>query len=451
MFNEQMKEALKKILLNKYAGLKAAPIMPGLAEGTMVMDKIRRDLAPQPVQPNPYKPELPDYMTDSPNYKPDSVPPVPPTPVSPAISAPAVNKPVISAPVTPAIPAPQSTPSPLESPTTNDLSLGDKYNDAAREKLYAELAAKKKNGSAWAAAAGLGDMARRMGGSTGVNAQENIQNQINANDKTEREQFETGRKAQTEDLATNLSLKKAGREEQEYKDQNDPNSQQSKLAVALAMKYAPEQAKQMGWQAGKSTYADVIKVLPIMEKINAAEAAKANKELALSEKTNQFNTNKTRQFREEIMGGKPYAGYLTVHGMAKSVRMAAKDPSSYGDLASIYALVKGLDPTSVVREGEIGLMREVAGLRDRLLGTLQTWAGKGPITGQQMQDIETIMGRLEQIAADNVRAHAAPTLNQARSMNLPENQIIGDLPTGQSTAAAQMAPKVTTGGFKVIR
>lgn len=366
-----------------------------------------------------------------------------PTPPTPPAMPPVAAKPAIPAAL-PAQPNPlrtvEPTPAPAQPAAPAQPQIGSEYNDAARQQLYAQLAEKRKENAGWAAAGSLGDMAMRMGGNTPIGTQQNILAQGNKEEAAAREQFEAGRKGRIEDIGTNLSLKKAGREETEYQDQNDPNSQQSKLAVALAMKYAPDQAKQMGWAAGKSTYADVIKVLPIMEKINSAEAAKSNKALALSEKTDQFNSNKTRQFREEVMGGKPYQSYLTVHGMAKSVRMAAQNPTAYGDLSSIYALVKGLDPTSVVREGEIGLMREVTGLKDKLSSTLEKWGGKGPINASMMKDIERVMGRLEQIAADNVRAHAAPTLNQARSMKLNENEIMGDLPTGASQAAPTADP-----------
>jgi hypothetical protein len=446
-FNDQMKKAIERLLLSKYSGIKAAPMLPGLAEGTAVMDKVRRDLQDPPLPHHPVGletlPPAAQDMTEQEAAILASKPKLANNPITPTPGIPA-------APAAPAMPVSQA---PAPSP---ELSLGSQYNDAARQKLYADLAAKKTQGAGWAAAAGLGDMARRMGGSTGGNAQENIMSQVNTDDKSARDQFETGRKAQVDDMSTNLALKKANRDETEYKDQNDPNSQQSRLAVALAQKYAPDQAKQLGWQAGKSTYADVIKVLPIMEKINAHESAKAAKTAAAGDKNSQFIEKQTGKYRGEVTtGNRAYDSYQTVKGMANSVRMAAKDPSAYGDLSSIYALVKGLDPTSVVREGEIGLMREVSGLRDQLVGTLQRWGGKGPITGQQMADIEKIMSRLEDIAADNVVSKAEPTLTQSRRLGIPDNEILGGdiaaVMAKRAAAKGPAAPKVTSGGFKVIR
>lgn len=330
--------------------------------------------------------------------------PMPPTPPQAPVSMPPVARP--TPPMAPANAAPtptvmpQTPPSMPQMPQPEAPQMGGQYNDAARQQLYASLADKRKRNAAWAAVGGLGDMAARMGGGTPMNTQQTILAQGKQDDTTAREQFEAGRKGTREELADYLKQKIDARD--------------------FGLK-----EKELGLKH---------------EEIKAnREATRANKELTLSEKTGQFNDNKTRQFREEIMSGKPYQNYLTVHGMAKSVRMAASNPSAYGDLSSIYAMVKGLDPTSVVREGEIGLMREVTGLKDKLTSTLEKWGGNGPINAGMMKDIETVMGRLEGIAADNVRSHAAPTLNQARSMKLAENEIMGDLPTGQNPAQAPTA------------
>lgn len=358
-------------------------------------------------------PRLPEEMPATPPPAPMAMPRAP----KPPMPAPQMDIP--EAPAAPMTPAP--------SPTMESV-VGPNFDDAARARLHQMIAERGKRGLLGSAFAGFGDVITNSYGKGGQNTMDQTFERAANTDKELKGNFEAGRKAKMEDFATNQALKKSGREEQEYQDQNSPDSQMSKLSVGLAQQMlGADKIKQLGWMPGKTSYADVIKVLPIMEKITAQELARSSKNMMHEEKTGQFNDNKTRQFREEIVGSPAYKGMQTVRGMARSVRMAAKDPSAYGDLSSIYALVKGLDPTSVVREGEIALMREVSGLRDRLVGSLQKWGGKGPLTGQQLKDVETVMSRLEQISRDNVRAQAAPTLNQARRMGLIENEIIPDL------------------------
>lgn len=445
MFNPQLKELLEKYLNAK----SVVPMIPGAAQthavaGT-ILDKIRGAVPePGPEAPDLSHPELPPLTREDLLGTP---------PAAPAPQAPVAARP----PVAPAAPTAPQAPSPMNAlapkPATPDVQnvYGSQYDDNARKALYDDLAAKRQQGAGWEAIGSIADMNSRIGGSNGIGSQDRIAGKVESADKLAKSEFEAGRKGRLEDQAANISLRKAGREETEYKDANDANSQMSRLAVGMAgQMLGPQKMKQMGWEPGKSTYADVVKLLPIIEKQVALETAKSNKSLALSTRDDQFKDSKIQSFRKEIMGGKPYQALLTVSGMAKSVRMAAKDPSAYGDLSSIYALVKGLDPTSVVREGEIGLMREVSGLKDRLLGTLEKWGGRGPLTGTQMQDIEKVMGRLEQIAADNVRNHAAPTLNQAKRMSLAENEIIGDLPSAQAPTAPSVT-KPASAGWKVIR
>lgn len=352
--------------------------------------------------------------TDFMDPAPQASAPMPPAPKAPAptptppVMPPVAPKQAPAAPIAPPMaqaPAPQQLPAPQEVPQTGQ------YDDNARQQLYAELAKNRQQAAIWAAASAFGDAVSKNNGGNGTNTLATVQGQAADNEKAMTDQFDAGRKGTREDLAAYLSQKK---------DTRDFGLKERELGLKH-------------------------------EEIKASrEATRASKEIALGEKTEQFNANKTRQFREEVMGGKPYQNYQTVSGMAKQVRMARQNPSAYGDLNTIYAMVKGLDPTSVVREGEIGLMREVSSLKDKVLGKLETWGGMGPLTSNQLTDVETIMNRIEQIAADNVRSHAAPTLNQAQSMKLNEREIIGDLSTG-SQPAPQATPKQLGGGWTVVR
>ena len=185
-----MKEKLKQIMLSKYGKLKTANLgIPGGPEGAAIADAL---------------------MGPKHDFKYDQIPPEaqdivePPTPTTPVATPPVVTAPTpLPAQNTPV----KSNPTlPVAAPT-DDMQPNSAYNDAARQKLYADLEAKRKSGSNWAAVAGLGDMARRMGGSQGINAQENLQTQVNLENKTGKEDFETGRKSSREELADYLKAK----------------------------------------------------------------------------------------------------------------------------------------------------------------------------------------------------------------------------------------------------
>jgi hypothetical protein len=309
-----MKEALKKLLLTKYAGVKAAPVMPGLAESTAALDKVRRDMQEPPQSFEP-------VGTD------DLPPAAEPMAVPPAISAPlAANKPGISAPVAP---APMAQPAPQQ-PTA--MEVPSQYNDDARKQLYDSLAKRMQQGRMAQALGGVADTISRAGGSAPTTYASDINKQTQGDTKLATDQFEAGRKGSLEDISTNLALKKAGREETEYGDQNNPNSQMSKLAVSLAQKYSPNEAKANGWVPGQTSYADVIKVLPIMEKGIALETARSNRELTVGLKTQQDDENRLAKLGEAMSTEKMRSG---------SVGQMSQSLAGIGKLKALMSGYKG--------------------------------------------------------------------------------------------------------------
>lgn len=432
MFNDKLREELQK-----YLSLKAAPVMPGLAESTMALSKLRDQLRddgtppPSPVGTD----DLP------PAAQPISLADFPAKPGLPGATPPAVSSPTAPSISPTGTPAPQ-IPQP-QAPLQN--ALGTKYDDNARQQLYADLAKKHTQNAGWAAVGSLGDMAEKMGGGTSNNTQQTILAQGKQDDTLARDQFDAGRKGKLEDVSTNLALTKAGREETEYKDQNDPNSQMSKLAAGFAAQMlGADRTAKMGWAPGKTSYADVAKVLPVVEKYVSLETARAAKDVTLGQKKEQFNESLTTRLRGQIQNSPDYKNFQTFHGTTQAAKRALENPSAYGDLSIIYATVKGMDPQSAVREGEVGLMHEMASLKNNLLGKLQTVANGQPLTTDQKQDAFKVLARMEAIAKDNLVNRSVPVLNQAKRAGLQLNEI--DPLFDESAAAAS-----TKGAWKVIR
>lgn len=188
-----MREKLKQYLAAEMAGPMPVGSNAVASEG---ISRLKRLLTPSDDQVDPTMmgtedlPEAAEPMTLA--NTPQAMPPRPPA--APAVNT-AVNTPAISA-----APAPMSNTPPA-------MPQSGQYGDAARQQLYAELAKKRSANAGWSAVAGLGDMARRMAGASPTGFQEKFQTRNDAEDKTARDEFESGRKGTREEMADYLKQK----------------------------------------------------------------------------------------------------------------------------------------------------------------------------------------------------------------------------------------------------
>lgn len=73
----------------------------------------------------------------------------------------------------------------------------------------------------------------------------------------------------------------------------------------------------------------------------------------------------------------------------ESMLQATKDPSAKGDLTMVYSFIKALDPTSVVREGEISLVEANRSIPDKVKGYAQKLATGQSLLPSERQDLLT--------------------------------------------------------------
>lgn len=71
----------------------------------------------------------------------------------------------------------------------------------------------------------------------------------------------------------------------------------------------------------------------------------------------------------------------------ESMMQAAADPSAKGDLTMVYSFIKALDPTSVVREGEIALVEGNRSIPDKVKGYAQKLATGQGLLPNERQDL----------------------------------------------------------------
>jgi len=82
-------------------------------------------------------------------------------------------------------------------------------------------------------------------------------------------------------------------------------------------------------------------------------------------------------------------------------KMDANSNTGVSDVAAVYQFVKLLDPTSVVREGEIALLGEARSLMDRLKGSASRVQQGRTLTPKILKDMQGAAERLKEIAYGN--------------------------------------------------
>lgn len=126
----------------------------------------------------------------------------------------------------------------------------------------------------------------------------------------------------------------------------------------------------------------------------------------------------------------------------KSMYRSIGDPSAMADLNFIYGLAKILDPTSVVRESEAGMVIDSQGIAPQLLGRLNKM-----LSGEQAMSKETRINlykvaasRAEEMrnAALEERNHAA---GQMRSIGAPEDTYLRQVPRVSGFGPEQNMPQ----------
>lgn len=126
----------------------------------------------------------------------------------------------------------------------------------------------------------------------------------------------------------------------------------------------------------------------------------------------------------------------------KSMYRSIGDPSAMADLNFVYGLAKILDPTSVVRESEAGMVIDSQGIAPQLLGKLNKM-----LSGEQAMSRETRINlykvaasRAEEMrnAALEERAHAA---GEMTSIGAPADTYLRQVPRVPSFGAEQNMPQ----------
>lgn len=158
--------------------------------------------------------------------------------------------------------------------------------------------------------------------------------------------------------------------------ENDPNSDVSKAFREYARSYV-EQAGSTIKIDDRLSMADLQKQMGIIgNSISAKMAQDARKEAmamntsakheATKEKQDIKNLDYLERMNKQMRESDGFKAAKISDGIVTSLEDALKNPSAIKEIAATYESVKSLDPSSAVREAEVGLLQQGLSLREKL-------------------------------------------------------------------------------------
>jgi hypothetical protein len=153
---------------------------------------------------------------------------------------------------------------------------------------------------------------------------------------------------------------------------------------------------------------------------------------------------RTSGFRKEFAGLPEVKNYKDIAPILEAVRKAPNTPQ--GDLQLIYGVGKIMDPGSVVREGEMGLVIKSGSPQERLQGFISYLQGGGQLTpGARARLYAVLEGAVGERKAQYDAARQAYTGIAQRGGVSPDDVFV-DIPSGGGNGggALQMVNGVKT-------
>jgi hypothetical protein len=129
-------------------------------------------------------------------------------------------------------------------------------------------------------------------------------------------------------------------------------------------------------------------------------------------------------------------------------KVTSADPTAAGDMSSIFAYMKILDPGSTVREGEFASAQNAAGIPDRIRNMYNRAASGEILAPEQREDFKAQARNLLKAQKSRYDAKAAEYRRLAREAGVPESNVVLDMGLEGLVEAPKGAPssKAVTGG-----
>ena len=129
---------------------------------------------------------------------------------------------------------------------------------------------------------------------------------------------------------------------------------------------------------------------------------------------------------KKMFSGEPiYKDYSDMQSAFKQVKSSLAQANPIGDVAAATKIMKLLDPSSVVRESELGISMAAAGKMDRLQNYVNNWTQGTKLTPTQRQDFQNLANELYAAAGQTYNAKRNEYADFGAKYNLDANKALG--------------------------
>jgi hypothetical protein len=154
-------------------------------------------------------------------------------------------------------------------------------------------------------------------------------------------------------------------------------------------------------------------------KEEARAARKAEKETFSEKEQNIWMDHE----RESLKKSKAYQFASKISAAKNTVQSALKNPSAFGDVATLYSAIRALDPDSVVREGEVALARSGLGLWGEIETGLKRYGASPRLLNRKMlSDIKKYVDLLDDQAQKRYDIERQSSFAAAEAKGIPESK-----------------------------
>ena len=156
----------------------------------------------------------------------------------------------------------------------------------------------------------------------------------------------------------------------------------------------------------------------------------------LNVNTGQHGFDNALKLRTDFRAEPIYKGFEEVKAAKNQIDQAAQMKSPAGDLAAATKIMKILDPTSVVRESELGMAMAATGLEDRIRNYANLVVTGQKLTPNQRKDFVELSDKLFNVAGEQYNVKRSEYAGIAERNKLDVEAAVG-------------APAKTLGGWRI--
>lgn len=248
---------------------------------------------------------------------------------------------------------------------------------------------------------------------------------------------------------------------QDDKAKSDPNSELSQVSRSsvidglmrigrkdLASKISPNMsAKQVEGAFGQYNLSNMMTQYEAQQNRLMLAQEKQSNSLSLQDmKKDKEKDNFITQRYDKLVVSKPYQAMSQMQSYKNIIDDAINNPAGVKDISALYAMIKAMDPGSVVKEGELKLFDEARSVWQKA-GTSISKLGKNTRTldMKALQDIKLAMDNIYNNTTLEYKNHTAPVYKQAESRGISESDLMQIDPLYSQMKASEVEKKIPSG------